>query len=89
MSELVEKILVTCRRLEIRGKRRRDDSTYGTVFDDIVKGFAGSVDRVSASFQQSPQGRDTMAKRERIEPHPGDKRYVRRDDKGRFTDHGR
>ena len=25
-------------------------------------------------------------KRELIEPHPGDKRYVRRDDKGRFTD---
>jgi hypothetical protein len=23
-------------------------------------------------------------KRELIEPHPGDKRYVRRDDKGRF-----
>lgn len=25
-------------------------------------------------------------KRELIEPHPGDKRYVRRDDKGRFKD---
>jgi len=24
--------------------------------------------------------------RELIEPHPGDKRYVRRDDQGRFTD---
>ena len=24
-------------------------------------------------------------KRELIEPHPGDKRYVRRDDQGRFT----
>lgn len=24
-------------------------------------------------------------KRDLIEPHPGDKRYVRRDDKGRFT----
>jgi hypothetical protein len=31
----------------------------------------------------------TMAgkrKRELIEPHPGDKRYVRRDEKGRFTE---
>lgn len=27
-----------------------------------------------------------MAKRELIEPHPGDKRYVRRDDQGRFTE---
>jgi hypothetical protein len=27
-----------------------------------------------------------MSKRERIEPHSGDKRYVRRDDKGQFTD---
>lgn len=26
------------------------------------------------------------SKRELIEPHPGDKRYVRRDDKGRFTE---
>jgi hypothetical protein len=26
-----------------------------------------------------------MTKREQIEPHTGDKRYVRRDDKGRFT----
>jgi len=25
-------------------------------------------------------------KRELIEPHPGDKRYARRDDQGRFTD---
>ena len=25
-------------------------------------------------------------KRELIEPHQGDKRYIRRDDKGRFTD---
>lgn len=27
-----------------------------------------------------------MPKREQIEPNPGDKRYVRRDDKGRFKD---
>lgn len=27
-----------------------------------------------------------MSKRELIEPTPGDKRYVRRDDKGHFTD---
>jgi len=27
-----------------------------------------------------------MAKRELVEPKPGDKRYVRRDDKGHFTD---
>jgi len=27
-----------------------------------------------------------MPKREEIEPHPNDKRYVRRDDKGHFTD---
>ncbi len=27
-----------------------------------------------------------MSKRERIEPNKGDKRYVRRDDQGRFTD---
>ena len=27
-----------------------------------------------------------MSKRELIEPKPGDKRYVRRDDKGHFTD---
>ncbi|HWK89584.1 MAG TPA: hypothetical protein VNP72_06295 [Longimicrobium sp.] len=27
-----------------------------------------------------------MSKREMIEPNPGDKRYVRRDDQGRFTD---
>jgi hypothetical protein len=26
-----------------------------------------------------------MAKRELIEPKPGDKRYVRRDEKGHFT----
>lgn len=26
-----------------------------------------------------------MAKRETINPNPGDKRYVRRDEKGRFT----
>lgn len=26
------------------------------------------------------------SKRELIEPHKGDKRYVRRDDKGRFTE---
>jgi hypothetical protein len=26
-----------------------------------------------------------MTKRETIEPNPGDKRYVRRDDKGHFT----
>ena len=26
------------------------------------------------------------AKRELIEPHPGDKRYVRRDEKGRFKE---
>jgi hypothetical protein len=25
-------------------------------------------------------------KRELIEPHPGDKRYVRRDEKGRFSE---
>jgi hypothetical protein len=25
-------------------------------------------------------------KREKIEPHPGDARYIRRDDQGRFTD---
>lgn len=25
-------------------------------------------------------------KRELIEPHPGDKRYIRRDENGRFTD---
>ena len=25
-------------------------------------------------------------KRETIEPHSGDKRYIRRDDQGRFTD---
>jgi hypothetical protein len=27
-----------------------------------------------------------MTKRELIEPHKGDKRYVRRDDQGRLTD---
>lgn len=27
-----------------------------------------------------------MTKRELIEPNPGDKRYVRRDDKGRFKE---
>lgn len=27
-----------------------------------------------------------MSKRELIEPHPGDKRYVRRDENGRFTE---
>ena len=27
-----------------------------------------------------------MSKRELIEPHPGDKRYVRRDDQGRFSE---
>jgi hypothetical protein len=27
-----------------------------------------------------------MAERERIEPNPGDARYVRRDDKGRFDE---
>ena len=27
-----------------------------------------------------------MTKRERIEPNPGDKRYVRRDDEGQFTE---
>jgi hypothetical protein len=27
-----------------------------------------------------------MAKRELIEPHPGDKRYVRRDEAGRFSE---
>jgi len=27
-----------------------------------------------------------MSKRELIEPNPGDKRYVRRDEKGRFTE---
>jgi hypothetical protein len=27
-----------------------------------------------------------MTKRELIEPTPGDKRYVRRDDQGQFTD---
>ena len=27
-----------------------------------------------------------MSKRDLIEPTPGDKRYVRRDDQGRFTD---
>ena len=27
-----------------------------------------------------------MTKRELIEPNPGDKRYVRRDEDGRFTD---
>ncbi len=27
-----------------------------------------------------------MSKRELIEPNPGDKRYVRRDDHGQFTD---
>lgn len=26
------------------------------------------------------------SKRETIEPHPGDKRYVRRDEAGRFTE---
>ncbi len=33
-----------------------------------------------------------MSKREEIEPHPGDKRYVRRDDQGQFktqVDEGR
>ena len=27
-----------------------------------------------------------MSRRETIEPNPGDKRYVRRDDQGQFTD---
>ena len=27
-----------------------------------------------------------MSKRELIEPNPGDKRYARRDDEGRFTE---
>ncbi|GAC1396507.1 MAG: hypothetical protein NVSMB52_10010 [Chloroflexota bacterium] len=27
-----------------------------------------------------------MAKREEIEPHSGDKRYIRRDDEGHFTE---
>lgn len=27
-----------------------------------------------------------LRKRELIEPHPGDKRYVRRDDRGRFEE---
>jgi len=27
-----------------------------------------------------------MAKRETIQPNPGDKRYVRRDEQGRFTE---
>jgi hypothetical protein len=27
-----------------------------------------------------------MSKRELIEPHKGDKRYIRRDERGRFTD---
>lgn len=27
-----------------------------------------------------------MSKRELIEPHPGDKRYVRRDEKGQFKE---
>lgn len=27
-----------------------------------------------------------MSKRELIEPHKGDKRYVRRDERGRFTE---
>jgi hypothetical protein len=27
-----------------------------------------------------------MSKRELIEPHPGDKRYVRRDENGRFKE---
>jgi hypothetical protein len=30
-------------------------------------------------------GGSKMAKRELVEPKPGDKRYVRRDDKGHFT----
>ena len=28
----------------------------------------------------------SMANRETIQPNPGDKRYVRRDEEGRFTD---
>ena len=31
-------------------------------------------------------GESEIAKRQLIEPKPGDKRYVRRDDKGHFTD---
>jgi len=27
-----------------------------------------------------------VPKREEIEPHPGDKRYIRRDEDGRFTE---
>src|SRR4051794_8834735 len=38
------------------------------------------------SERSSSSGGITVSKRELIEPHDGDKRYVRRDDEGKFTE---
>jgi hypothetical protein len=38
------------------------------------------------SLSRRRQQDGDMSKRELIEPHPGDKRYVRRDEQGRFSE---
>jgi hypothetical protein len=40
----------------------------------------------SRGFLSQQQWRKAMSQRELIEPHKGDKRFVRRDENGRFSD---
>jgi|GEM_PF-146563 len=43
----------------------------------------GGADRPAPRREEGPEM--AARKRELIEPHPGDKRYIRRDEEGRFT----
>jgi hypothetical protein len=55
--------------------------TGGFFVPGLVESFTGA----EPASEHLPRI-EHMSKRELIEPNPGDKRYVRRDDKGRFKE---
>jgi hypothetical protein len=44
-----------------------------------------ALDRTRVRHQNEGMPRRKLSPRELIEPHPGDKRYIRRDEKGRIA----
>ncbi len=65
----------------------RDSSQPGTVSRDDLRAAAEKVwgDRCHV-HRDTVGGKKSSSKRELIEPHEGDKRYVRRDDEGKFKE---
>jgi hypothetical protein len=53
---------------------------------DHSRRLISATPALSLLFRTSENNDMPAKKRELIEPHPGDKRYVRRDDKGQFKE---